>query len=223
MTSPAGYPRIPHLVGGRGTADDVVLDRSVRDELLATPVEVEEKLDGANVMVWADKGVFCASGRAGPDSSDRAGQFGALRAWVATNPHRLAPLLYAGDVLYGEWLHLTHTIAYHDLPSWFVALDLRRADGVFLEGPDRRQVLASTGLVVPPLLGSGRHTLDELEALTRRSLWSDEPAEGVVVRPIHPSRPALRAAKLVRAGFERISDDAWRHGRPTNTLAASAA
>lgn len=219
MTVATSYPRVPHLVGGRGTDDDLVLGRRERDQLLAVPVEVEEKLDGANVMVWVDDGVLHAAGRAGPDSRDRAGQFGTLRAWVASHPDKVGPLLADGDVLYGEWLYLTHTVAYQDLPSWFVALDLRRADGTFLEGPERREVLTSTGLVVPPLLGTGRYTLDGLEALALSSAWTDGPAEGVVVRPLEPLRAELRIAKLVRAGFERIDDDAWQHGRPTNQLA----
>lgn len=221
MTHPAPYPRMLHLVGGRGTHDDVVADRRERDELLATDVEVEEKLDGANVMIWKDDGLLHAAGRAGPDSRDRAGQFGALRAWVAASSERLAPLLQAGDVLYGEWLHLTHTIAYRDLPSWFVALDLRRSDGTFLDGPERRPFLARTGLVVPPVLGLGRYTLDDLEALARRSTWSDQPGEGVVVRPVEERPPAPRVAKLVRADFQRLPDHLWRQGRPTNQLSAA--
>lgn len=222
MSAPTSYPRIPHLVGGRGTDDDEVLGRRDRDELLAVPLEVEEKLDGANVMVWSEDGVLHAAGRAGPDSRDRAGQFGALRAWVASNPDKIGPLIGPGDVLYGEWLHLTHTVVYRDLPSWFVALDLRRADGTFLQGPERRELLAGTGLVVPPLLGVGSYTLDGLEALALHSAWTDGPAEGVVVRPLHPVRPDLRIAKLVRAGFERIPDEDWRSGRPTNRLASAA-
>ncbi len=219
VAAPASYPRIPHLVPGRGTDDDLVLGRPDRDRLLSLPLEVEEKLDGANVMVWVSDGVVHASGRAGPDSQDRAGQFGRLRAWVASHPDELLTLLGPGEILYGEWLWLTHTVEYHQLPSFFVALDLRLADGTFLDGPHRRDRLCSTGLSLPPLLGTGRYSLEGLEALTARSAWSDGPAEGVVVRPLDDVDPQLRAAKLVRAGFERIPDEAWRQGRPTNRLA----
>lgn len=102
-----------------------------------------------------------------------------------------------------------------------MALDLARPDGSFLAGPGRRAVLTSTGLVAPPLVGTGRYDLDALESTTQRSAWSDGPAEGVVVRPLDPVRAELRAAKLVRAGFERIPDETWRHGRPVNGLAGS--
>lgn len=217
--TPPPYPRVPHLVGGRGTDDDLVLGPGERDQLLAADLDVEEKLDGANVMVWSEQGVLHCAGRAGPDSLDRAGQFGALRAWVAAHPHLLEPLLGPGDVLYGEWLYLTHTIPYRDLPSWFVALDLRRADGSFVDGPERRPLLAGTGLVVPPLLGSGRFSLAELEELAPRTTWSDATGEGVVVRPLQPPTPDLRVAKLVRAGFVRVTDEEWRRGRRINPLA----
>lgn len=46
---PPPYPRIPHLVRGRGTSDDVVLPGAEVAALLGRPVLVEEKLDGANV------------------------------------------------------------------------------------------------------------------------------------------------------------------------------
>lgn len=222
MSTSFSYPRIPHLVGGRGTDDDVVLSARSRRLLLDVDLVVEEKLDGANVMVWSEDGILCCSGRAGPDSIDRAGQFGALRAWVAAHPQHLEPLLSPGAVLYGEWLYLTHTVPYHDLPSWFVALDLRRADGSYLGGAERREVLASTGLTLPPLLGTGRFDIDDLEALALVSAWSEEPAEGVVVRPVDPGAIPIRAAKLVRSGFERIADELWRRGRGLNALAPPA-
>ena len=83
---PPPYPRIPHLIGGRGSRDDLVLtDREV-DSLLHDQVVVEEKLDGANVTVFSDgTGLPQIALRGGTDSADRAGQRGPLRAWAAAN------------------------------------------------------------------------------------------------------------------------------------------
>lgn len=215
--APPPYPRIPHLVPGRGTRDDLVLGPDERDALLAGPVEVEEKVDGANVMCWLEGSVVRTSGRSGPDGADRAGQFGALRAWASSHADELRALLTPGDVLYGEWLLLTHTIAYTRLPDLFVALDLRRADGTFLDTETRRDTLAAAGLTLPPLIGRGVFTIEQLEAATERAAWSDEPAEGVIVRPLHPH--PVRIAKLVRAGFVPVDDSTWRRGRPQNRLA----
>lgn len=215
--TPPPYPRIPHLVPGRGTRDDLVLGRDERDELLSGEIEVEEKVDGANVMCWLEGPVVQTSGRSGPDGADRAGQFGALRAWASRHADELRALLAPGDVLYGEWLLLTHTIAYTRLPDLFVALDLRRADGSFLDAATRRDTLAAAGLTLPPLVGRGVFTLDQLEAATDRAAWTDGPAEGVIVRPLRPH--PVRIAKLVRAGFVPVDDSTWRRGRPQNRLA----
>ncbi len=57
MTGPPPYPRIPHLVPGRGSRDDRVLSPEERHRFLAAEVSVEEKLDGANVGLWADDGL----------------------------------------------------------------------------------------------------------------------------------------------------------------------
>jgi atypical dual specificity phosphatase len=197
-----------------------VLGRAERDALLAVELEVEEKVDGANVMCWLDAGVVRCSGRSGIEGADRARQFGALRAWVGTQSDLLAALLEPGDVLYGEWLLLTHTIAYTRLPDFFVALDLRRSDGTFLRGEERRRTLEAAGLVVPPLLGRHRYRLDELESLTAHAAWAEGPAEGVVVRPLATDPAIAPIAKLVRADFVPIEDSDWRRGRPSNRLAS---
>lgn len=213
------YPRIPHLVPGRGSRDDLVLGRSERDALLSVDLEVEEKIDGANVMCWVDDGIVHCSGRSGIEGADRARQFGALRAWASGHTDALSALLAPGDVLYGEWLLITHTLPYDRLPDLFVALDLRRSDGEFVGGSDRRTVLGNAGLQLPPLVGRGRFTLDQLEAATTRAAWADSPAEGVVIRPLEPQPHLPRVAKLVRAGFAPIDDAEWRSGRPRNRLA----
>ena len=51
--------------------------------MLARPVLVEEKLDGANVVVWLeDERIECAL-RSGVGAQDRGKQLGPLRAWLA--------------------------------------------------------------------------------------------------------------------------------------------
>lgn len=216
--TPPPYPRIPHLVPGRGTRDDLVLGPAERTAMLGTTLEAEEKVDGANVMCWVEDGVVRSSGRSGPDGGDRAGQFGALRAWMAEHSDRLRAVLAPGDVLYGEWLMLTHTLAYTALPELFVALDLVRA-GVPVAHGERREVLTAAGFTVPPLVGRRLWNLDALEAATARTAWGDGPAEGVVVRVVDPDHRGPTIAKLVRADFRPIPDAAWRAGRPLNRLA----
>ncbi|MDQ3627233.1 MAG: hypothetical protein M3419_00105 [Actinomycetota bacterium] len=63
MTAPPTYPRTPHL------EDDP-------DQWLGHPVDVEEKLDGANVAICWEGGRPRVMSRGGPDAMDAVSAFG---------------------------------------------------------------------------------------------------------------------------------------------------
>jgi hypothetical protein len=218
VTGWSPYPRIAHLIGGRGTKDDRTLETVQLDQLMAKEVVVEEKLDGANVVLWAtDHRVECAL-RSGPGGIDRAGQLGPLRAWVAERTGRLRELLADGCVLYAEWLYIVHTVHYVSLPSYLVALDLRLPDCSFLAPDARTEACRAVGLPVPPELWRGvPGRVATLEALLGQSRWGPETAEGIVIRTVDGTEP--RIAKLLRSGFNPLKDDDWKRSRPHNTLA----
>lgn len=203
---------------GRGTRDDRVLGTEEVAAFLARPVVVEEKLDGANVVLCVEDGrVECAL-RAGPGAADRAGQLGPLRAWVGERSDDLGSLLEGGLALYADWLYLTHTVAYERLPSYLIALDVRRPDGSFLTAAERTATCAEAQLCVPAELWRGvPGDVETVAGLLGPSRYGDAPAEGVVVRAVDGSEP--RIAKLVRPGFDRLTDEAWAGGRPRNRLA----
>ncbi len=222
MTTPPSYPRIPHLVAGRGTSDDVTLPPAEVASLLAEPVLVEEKVDGANVALWVEDGRVEVALRAGPGAMDRAGQLGPLRAWAAAHDPTLRTVIGDGaSALYAEWLLLTHTSAYDRLPSYLVALDLWRPETGFLPVEERDAVCGAAGITTPPHVWTGvAGTVAAVERLLGPSAWGPGPAEGLVVRSL--SVP-LHRAKLVPVTFHRLSDDDWRRGRPHNRLAAEGA
>lgn len=218
--TPSPYPRIPHLVGGRGTDDDRVLSPDEAAALLGCEVLVEEKLDGANVMVWLEDERLETALRSGPGSADRAGQLGPLRAWAGEHSDTLRGVLeeLGGGVLYAEWLYLTHTVAYDRLPSYVVVLDLMSAERQFLLPDEREAACGRHALATPPELTRtvpGR--LSAVEALIGRSRVGDDEMEGVVVRRLDGGQPRL--AKLLRPGLVRIGDADWARGRPRNRLA----
>lgn len=217
MTAPP-YPRIPHLAPGRGADDDRVLQPAEAASLLSRPVVIEEKLDGANVMLWLeDRRLECAL-RSGPGAADRARQLGPLRAWAAERTDDLRLLLAGGAVLYGEWLLLTHTVAYDRLPSYLVALDVRAEDGAFLSVDERNARCAARGIVTPPELWRGvPATIQAVERLLGPSSYGPDAAEGVIVRSLNDADPRL--AKLLRPNLDRLSDAEWARGRPRNALA----
>jgi hypothetical protein len=219
--TPPPYPRIAHLLPGRGTRDDLELSVSERHVFLQRPVVVEEKLDGANVALWWQDGWIACAGRSGPDGQDRARQLGPLRAWAAEHVDQLRPVLTDDVVLYAEWLLLTHAVAYDRLPSYLVGLDLRLAGGTFATVDERNGRLDAAGVSRPPELFRGvLGSLERLETiLTATSRVGSAPIEGVVVRTLDGREP--RVAKALARGFAPVSDDEWQGGRPRNRVVAS--
>lgn len=218
MTAPPPYPRMPHLVAGRGTRDDVVLGPDAASGLLTQLVMVEEKLDGANVTVWLEEGRVSCSLRSGPGAMDRAGQLGPLRAWLAEHDEVMRLLLAPGVAVYAEWLLLTHSVAYDRLPAYLVVLDLWRGTSGFAGVDDRNVACRAAGVATPPELWRG--VPGRAQAIEERlgpSAFGPQHMEGVVVRSLADQG---KRAKMLRAGFDRLDDDAWGRGRrPRNRLA----
>lgn len=190
---------------------------------LNTPLVIEEKLDGSNVAIWLERGRVRVAGRGGLDAMDRAGQLGRLRAWVAERGDALGDLLREGEVLYGEWLWLQHTIAYDSLPDWLIVLDLWSPSTGFLDVEERDRRVTSLGLQVPPLVHRGEiGSLRELPARCSAARWAPVRMEGMVLRRESGGRLVERA-KWVRPDFQPKPDVAWRAPFPTNRLASTSA
>lgn len=218
MTPPPAYPRIAHLVPGRGSRDDLVMGAGEVADLLGQPVVVEEKIDGANVVVWMEGGEVSCALRSGPGAMDRAGQLGPLRAWLAQHDDEVRAAVAGGAALYGEWLLLAHTVPYDRLPAYLAALDLWRAESGFAGVDERNRTCRAAGLSTPPELWRGvpgrRQAVEDLMGV---SVWGDQPMEGVVIRSLEDPN---RRAKVLRSGFQRLDDEAWKKGRrPRNRLA----
>lgn len=220
-TEPPPYPRVPHLVAGRGSRDDLVLGESEVADLMADDVVIEEKVDGANVTLWIDDSQVRCALRSGVGAMDRAGQLGPLRAWLAAHDEALRTILGPVDALYAEWMFVSHTVVYERLPTYLVVLDVWRADDGFASIDDRDAACRATEMVTPPMVWRGvPGTVDRVEHLFGPSAWSSAPMEGLVVRRVAPGEPRL--AKLVRTGFDRLDDEAWQRGRPRNRLTEEA-
>jgi len=163
------YPRTPHLEGSRCQPGDDDLGALPFAALRGHHLVVEEKLDGANAGISFDRhGRLLLQSRGhyltgGP----RERQFAPLKAWAATLAPRLQPRLGDRFVLYGEWLHATHTVFYDALPHWFCAFDvLDRRDGTFLDTPTRLDLLDGLPVAQVPVLHTGPvERLDDLVTL----------------------------------------------------------
>lgn len=186
--------------------------------MLSEPVVVEEKLDGANVMLWREGSGLQAATRAGAGGRDRAGQLGPLRAWLAPRQPELLEHWSEGSVLYAEWLWLRHSVRYDALPDSLAVLDLRLLGG-FADVDTRDSFCSSAGLVTPPRVFEGVLGCPErLAQLLTTSAFGSEAAEGLIVRLQSP-RPDLRVAKLLAPAFDRRSDSGWADSMERNTVA----
>ena len=220
-SEPPPYPRIPHLFpSSEGSGDDLVLGSKDTERFLREPVIVEEKLDGANVMLWLDPEAprVQAAGRSGASGMDRGRQLGRLRAWAAERSERLQVLLAGGSVLYAEWLYLTHTVHYVRLPDLLIGTDLYSPSAGFRTVDERNRRLEQAELAVPPRLFEGvLGDRGRLGALFGQSAFGDEPAEGLVLRQERRGR-LLARAKVLRPGFVRVDDARWREGPRFNAV-----
>lgn len=202
-TVPPKYPTTPYLwPPDRVERGDAILPAAARRAWLDGPVEVEEKLDGANVAIWWDDGRPSVASRGGPDAMDRARQLGPLRAWVGQSVERVESVCADGWVLYGEWLWLRHTVFYDELPEPLIALDLYHPDDGFVDHVSRRGRLVAAALTPPPLLFEGvLGGRDGIVELMGPSRFGHEPMEGVVLRRGRHGR-----CKVVRPDFVRATD-----------------
>ena len=74
VIDPPPYPRVPRLPADQDFGDDLVLTTADTGRLLQQPVVVEEKLDGTNVSLWAQRGIVASALRSGSTGMDRGNQ-----------------------------------------------------------------------------------------------------------------------------------------------------
>lgn len=105
--------------------------------------------------------------------------------------------------MYGEWLHVKHSIHYTRLPDRFLLFDvLDGRSGKFLDAAAIGALVADTTLARTRVLFQGRTTLRDLVHLasTARSDFYDGPVEGVYVRA-EEAGFVVQRGKIVRADF----------------------
>lgn len=211
MTPLVAYPRIPYLANHVDAgANDAILDAKGALAALAAAERIEEKLDGANVMIWWDDDGPRVASRGGAGAMDRAGQLGPLRAWASKHRDAIRALASDGTVIFGEWLWFVHSLSYDALPDFLVVLDLWSPYGGWLAASNRDEACSAWALTVPPVVALGPVTsFAALSALTDRSSWRSGPMEGVVVRARHEPR----LSKWVRPDFRRFTDWPVPHTR----------
>jgi hypothetical protein len=153
------FPHTPHLarMGGGIPRDDKVLSAVEADALLAGPVVVEEKLDGANLgFSVSPDGVLRAQNRGHHLDAPHAGQFARLGQWLAPREEALFDALGEHLVAFGEWCAARHSLAYTALPDWWLLFDVYDVQaGRFWSTERRDRWAGSLGLCTVPSLLRG--------------------------------------------------------------------
>jgi hypothetical protein len=206
------YPRTPHIAGSRLQPGDEDLAVIAREILEACSLVIEEKLDGSNCGISFDRnGSLILQSRGhvltgGP----RERQFDLLKRWANHHVAALRDILRERYVVYGEWLYARHTIAYDQLPHYFLEFDILDKDsGEFLSTERRTSLLAGGPVFSVPVLGTG--SVGRIESYIGRSRSSStETMEGLYVKQEENGRVVGRY-KYVRPEFLQAVADSDSH------------
>ncbi|KAF5312508.1 hypothetical protein D9619_002544 [Psilocybe cf. subviscida] len=255
------FPRTPHLLDlGAAAPDDVHLELEAFAQVntarwsasapgfpstSATTIVVTEKVDGANMglSLSPDRSRIIVQNRSHFVNPASHEQFKKLGMWVERHEEELRRVLdrdpYFAEryILYGEWLAVTHSIAYTRLPDRFVAFDLYdrslkrwlgtrvlrallNADQEATEGNAREQGDSIIKMVPTIYEGAEMPTQEVLlEMIQSQSAFYDGRVEGVYVK-VEADGWVRARGKVVRSDFI-AGNEHWTKGNlRVNMLAA---
>ena len=219
MTGFNRFPHTPHLawLGGGEPRSDKVLSPAEAAGLLDGTVVLEEKMDGANIgLSLGPAGELRLQNRGQYLIHPHSGQFARLPTWLAQHGDAIAGALQdhadVGLMLFGEWCAARHSLAYTQLPDWFLMFDAFEASTGNYWNVTRRDALATQmGLASTPQVAQGQYSLSQLVSLLalQISQFRPGPPEGIVIRRDGPDW-CERRSKLVRPDFTQHIAKHWR-------------
>jgi hypothetical protein len=163
------YPRTYHLPFSPGaTSDDKVL--SSLAPWHGQEVVVTLKMDGENTSLYAN----------GFHARSLDSRHHPSRDWVAQFHARFAHEIPSGWRICGENLYARHSLAYDDLPSYFLGFSVWDEHNHCLSWDDSLMVFQQLGIVPVPTLWRGLFDPAVLERLTKT--LDTRVQEGVVMR-----------------------------------------
>lgn len=202
MTELTKYPRTPHLPGSPGSTSD---DKHISREglaLLSSGIDlvVTEKLDGGNYTMTRDH-AFARS----LDGTSHLWDNPAKALWASIR-HDIP----AGWRVSGESLYARRSVAYTDLPGWFVVFGVWNDLDELISWGETAEWAELLGLPLAPVLYRGA------DFSAASAAWADQrdsaTSEGFVMRDsrsFHGRDFATRVAKWVRADHVQTSAS-WR-------------
>lgn len=194
------YPKTLYLPFSPSIAkgDDVVNT----DQFTGKDIVVTVKMDGENTTMYRD-GIHARS----IDSKNHYS-----RNWVKNFHSQVCHKIPVGWRVCGENLFAVHSIAYKNLPSYFMLFSVWNANNICLSWDDTVEFANTNGFDLVPVLYEGIYNTNKLLSLYTPS-YNGDTCEGYVVR----LRDAFRynnfsksTAKYVRESHVQ-TDKHWMH------------
>lgn len=208
------YNRTFHLPWSPGATDDDKIATDVSG-LLNVPIVITEKMDGSNTSLEHD-GCYART-HAGPPAH---ASFNGLKALHSSVKYIIEP----GTQIFGEWCYALHSIAYSELPSYFMIFGVRYLNESGIKHrwgswTDVNMWAGDLGVSTVPELYTGIVSSEkELKELTNS--FMNQPSvcggirEGVVVRvaaSFEDEAFPKSVLKCVRANHVNPNNDHWLH------------
>lgn len=164
------YPRTPHLPWSLGATSDDVFLSDIR-VFSGCEVVVTEKLDGENTSMYSNY-IHARSLDSRHHSS---------RNWVKAFHATIAHAIPAGWRLCGENLYARHSIAYDNLPSYFILFSVWNEHNHALSWADTVQWATSLDVALPREL--------------YRGIWNEQAIQAIAVDTTQCEGYVLRTAQ----------------------------
>ena len=206
------FPKTPYIFS-KGVRGDKELTKQESELFLASPVIIQEKVDGNNIAIFTDS--------EGPHFKSRGSiitpydtKFKNLDKWYELHYEEIKELSDKEFLLIGEWAFWNHTINYQKLPSYFIAYDIFDLEKEkFLSQKKIDELLTDTTISYnQPIYEGYIHNRSELDKLLKPSQFGAPAKEGLVLR-IDDENYNIKRAKYVPKEF---TNQIQKHWTPMN-------
>lgn len=190
------FPRTMHLpLEPNAQSDDKIASVCDMELFLGSEINVEEKIDGANMGISIYKGEPLVRNRShilrkgySVRKTPAQQQFSRVWTWLYENTEKINHVTKAvgGQIsIYGEWLFAKHTIEYNQLPDWFVAYDIYSSDErKFIDPTLALKLLTNAGFETVKVVYQGTCNAEMLLKLRdgESAYASNQPREGIYLK-----------------------------------------
>jgi hypothetical protein len=202
FTNQVKYPRTHHLPWSPGLTEDDRVIPSL-DKFIGNRVIVTTKMDGENTSMYSDY----------IHARSIDGRSHISRDWVKQFHSTIAHNIPSGWRLCGENLYAKHSIAYSDLPSYFLAFSIWDDKNICQSWDDTVEWYKLLDVISVPVLYDGIYDEKLIRSLYNEKDW--EQSEGYVIRVADAfpySEFRQNVAKYVRRGHVQTVKH-WMYGQ----------